>query len=203
MSPPRQGTLAEVHTALWQELTRAPHDKHHEWRTPVLATVDGDAADARTVVLREVDAQAATLLFFSDARAGKLAQLQATPLGTLVLWSRRLSWQLRLRVALSADTEGPDVAARWAQVRLTPAAQDYLSPLAPGAPIAATEADDDPAATAAPAGSLSPDLQPAMSDRSHFALLRAHVLTTDWLELHRDGHRRARFDVGGGRWLVP
>ena len=187
----RLQTLADIEHALWQELTRAPHDKHHEWRTPVLATLDGNTADARTVVLREVDASAATLLFYSDARAGKLAQLQAAPRGTLVLWSRRLSWQLRLRVALSADTDGLAVAARWAQLRLSPAAQDYLSPLPPGA-----EANP-------PAEAMEAALRTAPPERGHFAVLRARVLSTDWLELHRDGHRRARFDADGARWLVP
>ncbi len=186
----RPAELGAVHTALWQELTRAPHDKHHEWRTPVLATVDddGQAADARTVVLREVDAAAATLVLFSDARAGKLAQLQAHPIGTLVFWSKRLGWQLRLRVRLSAQTEGLAVSSRWARLKLSPAAQDYLSPLPPGAAIEGT-----PPATAT-AGTV---------ERGHFALLAAQVQSSDWLELHREGHRRARFDAAGARWLVP
>jgi pyridoxamine 5'-phosphate oxidase len=188
----RPSTLAELHVALWQELTRAPRDKHHEWRTPVLATVDGDVADARTVVLREVDAASSTLLFFSDARAGKVEQLEAAPLGTVVMWSRRLSWQLRLRVALSAETDGLAVATRWAQLWQSPAAQDYLSPLPPGAEVAGTNAPDETAA-----------LRSAPPERGHFAVLRARVLSTDWLELHREGHRRARFDADGARWLVP
>jgi hypothetical protein len=33
--------------------------------------------------------------------------------------------------------------------------------------------------------------------------LLAQVQSTDWLELHRDGHRRARFDDTGARWLMP
>ena len=199
MSPPKPATLAELNAALWQELTRAPRDKHHEWRTPVLATLDGDVADARTVVLREVDAAAATLLIYTDSRSGKLAQLQASPVGTLVMWSRRLSWQLRLRVALSADTDGLAVATRWARLRLSPAAQDYLSPLPPGSEV--TE-PAEAAVAAAPAES-APPLRSAPPERGHFAVLRARVLSTDWLELHRDGHRRARFDADGARWLVP
>lgn len=189
----RLGTLDAVHTALWQELARAPHDKHHGWRTPVLATVDGDAADARTVVLREVDVANSTLSLYTDARAAKVAQLQAHPVGTLVLWSRRLGWQLRLRVQLSLQTDGLAVTSRWARLKLSPAAQDYLSPLAPGAALPAATADvTAPPSTALPA-----------ADRGHFALLQARVLTSDWLELHPEGHRRARFDAEGARWLVP
>jgi hypothetical protein len=36
---------------------RAPGLPSHEWRTVVLATVDGQTPDARTLVLREVDAR--------------------------------------------------------------------------------------------------------------------------------------------------
>jgi pyridoxamine 5'-phosphate oxidase len=61
--PTRLATLEEVEAALWQQLAAAASDKAHPWRTPVLATVDIDSADARTVVLREVDLRQRQLLF--------------------------------------------------------------------------------------------------------------------------------------------
>jgi pyridoxamine 5'-phosphate oxidase len=54
--------------------------------------------------------------------------------GTLLAWSERLGWQLRLRVALAVETEGLGVSSRWARLKMSPAAHDYLSPLPPGAP---------------------------------------------------------------------
>ena len=61
-------TEAELPVRIWQELQRAPLDKHHDWRTPVLATVDGHGLpQARTVVLRQADRTAQTLAFFTDA----------------------------------------------------------------------------------------------------------------------------------------
>jgi len=67
----RLATLPLIEAALWQELARATHDKQHEWHTPVLATTDGTVADARTVVLREVDLEARQLVCYSDSRAPK------------------------------------------------------------------------------------------------------------------------------------
>jgi len=186
MALPRLETLAEIEAALWRELGRAPRDKHHEWRTPVLATRDGDSADARTVVLREVDEPARTLQVFTDSRSAKVAQLLAHPQGTMVMWSSRLSWQLRLRVALQVETDGLALASRWARLKLSPAAQDYLSPLAPGSVL-----DGSTAAA------------PVVHDRGHFALINVAVQSIDWLELHADGHRRASFDAAGARWLAP
>ena len=39
--------------------------------------------------------------------------------------------------------------------------------------------------------------------REFFAVITAQVLTIDWLELHREGHRRAIFDKDGARWVQP
>ncbi len=185
MNGTRLQSLPEIEAGLWRELARAPLDRHHEWRTPVLATVDGDAADARTVVLRETDRDARELRLFTDCRSAKVAQIARHPLGTLAMWSKRLSWQLRVRVQLQVHVEGLAVASRWARLKQSPAAQDYLSPLAPGSPL-----DGDMPGRPAP-------------ERGHFAMVTAQVLSVDWLELHAEGHRRAMFDAAGGRWLVP
>jgi pyridoxamine 5'-phosphate oxidase len=195
MAAPRLATLAEIDTALWRELARAALDRHHEWRTLVLATVadegHGPRPDARTVVLREVLAEERRLAVYTDARAGKTAQLRAHPQAMAVLWSRRLGWQLRLLLDTELLEDGLAVSSRWARLKLTRAAEDYLAPLAPGAPLPANGA-------LAPA----PAAEPA-DTRTHFALLWATVRSIDWLELHPEGHRRARFDADGARWLVP
>ena len=182
---PRLQHLPDIHTALWDELTSTTLDRSHPWRTAVLATADGDAADARSVVLRECDREARALRFFTDARSAKVQQLQQRPLGTLVLWSAQLSWQLRLRVALQAHSDGLAVAARWARLQQSAAAQDYLGPLAPGTLLGATPPPR------------------AAAERGHFALVTASVVWMDWLELNADGHRRAVFDAAGGRWVAP
>lgn len=181
----RLDSLAAVEAAIWHQLAGCVADKAHPWRTPVLATVDGDAADARTVVLREVDARTRQLLIYTDERAGKVHQLLNHPRGTLVMWSPVLGWQLRCRVRLALEMSGLAASSRWARIQLSPAAQDYLSPLPPGAALQG----------AAPA-------HPPVT-RAYFAVIDATVESLDWLELHADGHRRAIFDGQGPRWVQP
>jgi hypothetical protein len=135
------------------------------------------------VVLRDLETESRTLLIYTDSRSPKAMQLAAHPHGTLVLWSESLGWQLRLRVTLTLETAGLRVSSRWAKLKLTPAAQDYLSPLAPGSKLGNPEAPRE--------------------SREHFAVITAQVQSVDWLELHADGHRRARFDPAGGAWLAP
>jgi pyridoxamine 5'-phosphate oxidase len=180
----RLESLQAIEAALWSELQAAPRDKEHPWRAPVLATTDGELGDARTVILRDVNAPQRTLLMYTDARAAKVTQIASHPLGTLVMWSAALGWQLRLRVHLQAVTDGPELSSRWARLELGAAANDYLSSRAPGDPLDSALG--------------------ARGERAHFALLEARVLSIDWLELHAQGHRRARFGNDATPcWLQP
>lgn len=186
----RLATLAEIEAEVWQQLERAAKDKQHAWRTAVLATVDGEAADARSVIVREVNVHQKQLIIFSDDRAGKVTQLLSHPRATMVMWSATLGWQLRCRVELSLEMTGLSATSRWASIKLTPAAQDYLARLAPGTPL---DAPHDTGTAGAP----------VPLEREYFAVINAQVRAVDWLELHRDGHRRAVFDEYGARWVQP
>jgi pyridoxine/pyridoxamine 5'-phosphate oxidase len=169
---------------LWQELQRAGVDRQHEWRTPVLATTGLDALpQARTVVLREVRRSQEQLLIYTDARSPKVAELLAQPLATLLCWSNRLHWQLRLQLRFEVSQDDEETRAAWERVRQSPSASDYLAARAPGSPMAAT--------------------QEALLETPQLAVLHGKVVRMDWLELARAGHRRARLDEQRVEWLVP
>ena len=177
-------SLHLLQRACWDELTRATREREHGWRIMTLATVESGRAEARSVILRETDPAGHRLVFFTDDRSPKLQQIQAHPQGTLLAWCPRLSWQIRLRVLLTRETDPHLALSRWARLRLSPAAQDYLSPLAPGEPLSEIASEE-------------------RGSREHFAMVNAQVESLDWLELHPDGHRRALFDAAGGRWVQP
>jgi len=201
-------TLEQLGATLWRELAGAAQDRAHEWRQPVLATVCPEfGPQARTVVLRLRDADRARLVVYTDARSPKVAQLQADPRAQLLCWSRTLGWQLRLGGRILVSTEGLDVTSRWALLRHTRAAQDYLSPLSPGQPCDDTSAKTD--GDVEGEAEASPDRSPDRScgQRAHFAVLRLRVERMDWLSLDPQGHRRAVFDARdaalSGRWCAP
>ncbi len=177
-------TAAELSQRIWQELQRATQDRHHEWRTPVLASIGPSGEpQARTVVLRHADPDARQLTFYTDKRSPKVAELQASASMVLVFWSKRLSWQLRVQSTATVLTEGLKVDAVWDKLKQSPAAGDYLSTSAPGSPLhqhAGTESEDH-----------------------HLGILVADVVEMDWLELARTGHRRARLVAGEVTWCIP
>jgi pyridoxamine 5'-phosphate oxidase len=184
MTIERLGALTAIEAEIWRELQRATDDRHHEWRTLVLASVALDGgADARSVVLREADPQARRLVFYSDGRGAKIRQLLHEPRATLVCWSRRLGWQLRLRAHCRQLDDDIASSQRWKRVMHTSGATDYLATLAPGTALAGLAA--------------------GLGDQPHFAVIEADVASIDWLELDRAGHRRAVFNAAGGRWLQP
>jgi len=188
--------LDEIETSIWSELERsvaarprAEHGEtdvqspHHEWRVAVLATIADGQADARSLVLREVDAAERRLVFYTDARSPKVRQIEQSPQGTLIFYSRELGWQLRMQVRLNVETAGLAVSSRWAKLQTSAGARDYLSVATPGRPLDAPLAD--------------------LGSRGHFAMIEAMAETVDWLELHPQGHRRAVMGANGARWVQP
>lgn len=185
----------DIRQHIWRELSRASHDRHHAWRTPVLATAtDVGGVNARTVVLRGVDAALGTLVFYTDARSGKVAELAHQPIGMLVFWCGRLHWQLRVRVQVTVHTSGPEVEALWQRVRQSASAGDYLAPEAPGTPRVEARGTPTQASVCQPE---------SLGEATHFTVLKAQVTEMDWLELGRAGHRRARVQPGAWTWLTP
>ena len=180
-------TPEDIRHQIWKELGRATQDRHHEWRTPVLATAaPGGEVNARTVVLRAADAASHTLRIYTDHRSPKVAELAHHASAMFVFWSARLSWQLRVKVDISVQTTGPLVESLWQGVGQSAAAGDYLGLAAPGEPL--------------PTGHV-PDS--ATNTEHHFSVLNAQVIDMDWLELARTGHRRARLEADGWTWLTP
>jgi hypothetical protein len=188
--------LDEIETSIWSELERSvaarpragsgetdAAEPPHEWRVAVLATVDDGQADARSLVLREVDAAERRLVFYTDARSPKVRQIEQSPQGTLIFYSRELGWQLRMQVRLHVETDGLAVSSRWARLQTSAGARDYQSVAAPGRPLDAPLSE--------------------LGVRGHFAMIEAMAETVDWMELHPEGHRRAVLGGHESRWLQP
>lgn len=191
-----QDELRRLELRLWDELAHAADTRGHAWRHCALATVDEEGLPhVRTVVLREVDAAAHTLCFFTDARASKVNHLARQPRAALAMWSHALGWQLRLSLHCEVQQDGLAVSSRWARVRLTPAAHDYLAAHPPGSHLGPeVRLGDMPA--------LVPHAD--RHTRDYFAVVSAQVLAIDWLSVSPGPPQRARFTPGEpARWLQP
>ena len=107
----------ELQQLIWEQLQQAVSERGHAWRTPVLASVDEQGMpQARTVVLRDADAEAQRLVMYTDHRSPKVAEFVRRPQSLLVFWSKELSWQLRVTADIKVETEGAEVQEAWDQI---------------------------------------------------------------------------------------
>jgi hypothetical protein len=173
----------------WGHLAAALASRDAPWRTPVLATVTSTGAPrARTIVLRGLDPAEPRLLFHTDRRAAKVADIAASPAVSLLFYDPETRVQLRAEGRARLDSTSDAADAAWAA--LPPAAHAlYATALPPGAP----HAGGPPA--------------PAPDARANFTCLHVTLARLELLWLGPDRHRRCAFEPGAGgwvgHWLVP
>ena len=179
-------SLDTLHARAWARLARGVADRRAAGRHPTLATVDGQGRpQARTVVLRSADPQAAVLQIYTDLHSDKVDELRRTPHAAVQFWDS--SAHLQIRLLADADIlSGEAVSNIWAT--LSASARDcYGHQPSPGEPLS---------------DGLGYHRQPAATA---FAVLQLWVQEMDILHLGRQ-HRRARFvraDGWTGQWIVP
>jgi pyridoxamine 5'-phosphate oxidase len=171
-------------TRVWQELTRATKDRHHDWKTPSFASIGIDGnPQARTIVLRQANNELWTLSAYTDLRSTKCQELEKYSRAQLVFWSKKLSWQLRVSVNVSIHVKGNLVDSAWASMSKSNSSKDYLSNQAPGSLINSDQTNET--------------LWSKDPVRHSLAVLKFDVISMDWLELGKDFHRRAKIHPNG------
>lgn len=178
------GTWARIDSWLHSGATTPTH----AYRWPVLSTVAADGGpDARIVVLRRFDPAARLLVFHTDIRSPKVADLRR---------DRRCGWlfydpddrlQLRLRT-LASIHHADDFARREFDALPTLTRASYASVGLPGAEEAIDAPFDFPP---------QPPVDEAVAF-GHFTAVACVIDRADVLELHPSGHRRAVFDWPNG-----
>ncbi len=191
LRPPFIDDLSATLHHVWRQLARAVHDRHSPLRTPMLATVGADAAPrVRTVVLRGADSHAWSIVIHTDARSTKAAELAREPRVSLAFYDAGHGAQIRIEGRATRYLGDDIAAAAWARL---PAAsrRDYRTVAAPGTPsVVATDG--------------LPEGVSALDDGiENFMLVEIEIDVLEWLLLHPDGQRRARFTREAATWLVP
>ncbi len=179
--------------SIWGELTRATSDFTHPWRTPALATRGGTV---RTVVLRRVSEAGRELVFYTDARSPKVAQLSDDPVVEWLFYNPINGVQVRARARATVDSSNETTEAAW---RDMPAANrlNYCSPQAPGTPLPEDHAE------------VAPNPPTSEAGYGNFAVVTTQVESFDWLLLAPSGNQRRLFDynAAANEWksepLVP
>lgn len=176
--------------ALWRnQLSRAAADQGHPWKTPVLSTLSQDAVHQRILVLRKYESPR-TVIFYTDSRTQKVADLSVNPQISLLFWDPRKKLQLRLQGTAELLSKGDFAEAEWEKAQQGNTS-DYRSVGIPASPIS------------------TPEEGWQTSEQSHFMVIKITFTNAELLQLRREGHLRADFQFieseksWQGEWLIP
>jgi pyridoxine/pyridoxamine 5'-phosphate oxidase len=194
--------LSSIHSQFWKLLNTAARGNEAGWRLPVLATSMQNGCRQRTVVLRNVQTDRASLLFHTDKRSPKVQQIEADPNVSLLFYDHDLAAQLQIEG--TANIHQNDDLATMVWEEGTPASlKMYCAPLVPGVVCQTAEFN-----TPASLQGRIPDRAEILSGQSTFCVIEVVANTIEWLRLSRDGNLRARFFYEAGRlqtaeWMAP
>ena len=186
----------------WRKLEAGADSATSPCHLGTLVTVSTDGRpEARTVVLREADAQRRRLVCHTDARSPKADQIRANPVVAWLFYDATERVQLRLWGTARLHSDGPLADRRW-ESSSAASRRCYLAPRAPGA------ACDSPSANLPEdLRHRAPTLDESLAGRGNFIAIETRIEELEWLELHSTGHLRALFRFGAGsvdcRWLEP
>lgn len=169
---------------IWKTLVRATVDKKHPWRVVGFSTAGLKGPQVRSVILRAVNTDSHQLVFYTDRRSQKMADIAHDSRVALLFWNPRSTTQLRVCGIAAPQTSELIVNSLWARIPEY-ARKDYATLSAPG--------------DALTGGDLVYDLDRA---RANFVVLNVKVLSLELLELKREGHVRFRCDLDEtGHWV--
>ncbi|GAB3794290.1 hypothetical protein GCM10028819_07490 [Spirosoma humi] len=198
-------TLPTLEQRSWQQLATVLDSKPDEpaapgFKTMIVASRTATGADARTVVLRKVDADRKYVWFHTDVRAAKVMQFEAFPDCTLVFWDEKSQVQLRLTVETHLHSDDYVADEHWQTIGAG-TRKNYLSEYQPGS--------EQPApypGFPAHLGANLPSAEESEAGRPNFAVIECRVLAMDYLQLNRSGQVRALFQYEPDSklvWLAP
>ena len=198
--------LQDIDLACWQRLQTAVHDPGAAWRLPCVATHSSGDCRLRTVVLRGVDKCFRRLVFHTDLRSGKAADIQQNPDVSLLFYDPTIAVQIVIQGMATVHTNQELADQLW--LESAPASlKMYLGPLPPGSVRLRPDCNQPESVR-----SRIPERTELNLGRSNFAAIVIDVRTMDWLQLSRDGNYRAYLtyqrEAGElltfeGAWLTP
>jgi len=167
---------------LCSTLAQAIETRGDAWRLASLATVASGIPQLRSVILRSVDIDRATIQIYTDVRSSKVRELRVEPSCALMCWCPQRQQQLRLscRTTLLMNQ-----AECWRALS-SQQRKDYCTIVAPGEPLSETGSQ------------FNEDLV-----AQNFCVIECNITAIDWLQISSDGHRRAFITPDDSHWICP
>jgi pyridoxamine 5'-phosphate oxidase len=169
---------------IWKTLVRATVDKKHPWRVVGFSTSGPTGPQVRSVILRGASTAERKLVFFTDSRSQKMADIAHDNRVALLFWNARNNTQLRVCGNAAPEASELTVNSHWDRIPEF-ARKDYATLSAPGTALHTAE------------GGVELSLA-----RANFTVLNVLVEQMELLQLDRNGHIRVMLALNSaGGWM--
>lgn len=189
-------SLESLWEEIWALLGRGAAFPKDPWHAPQLSTIASSGPKSRIVILRKADKGKSVLICHTDIRAQKVKEIQRNANISWLFWNARARIQLRLEATAVIHHMNSQAAAHWDSLSAS-SRTTYSLTEAPG-----TEVPSDHAPLISFDRDLSPSAEKLNAWYNHFAVIETTVQAVEWLELHREGHRRAQFTRQESSWRM-
>ncbi|WP_050466751.1 pyridoxamine 5'-phosphate oxidase family protein [Herbaspirillum chlorophenolicum] len=191
----QHATLDDIEQLAWQCLAEGAGPGLSPFTMWQLATAGLDGApQARTVVLRGADRASRRVVFHTDLRSAKVAELRREPRVSMVACDLPNYRQIRLEGRATIHADDTVSRAAWSAGRPHTLIL-YQTPYAPGTPMAAPELAHVP-----------DDADPALG-YANFAVVNVDLSRIEYLDISPGAHRRVAMDLSGtdvvSQWIAP
>ena len=177
--------LKKINTYCWQLLVDGVTSYKNPFHYGVVITSTNTFPEARTVIVRFVNADEKIIRFNTDIRSPKFRQIHDNPNISWLFYDPSLRIQLRCKAIATIHTKDEIADEGWQQARLN-CKLTYTTPNPPGTLL------DEPFLLDLNRTEVSEsELDEA---RRNFSIVQTRVLSMDWSFLHYKGNRRALFD---------
>ncbi|GAB2699543.1 flavin-binding protein [Mucilaginibacter koreensis] len=194
-------TLEKIFEQCWQQLVEAGKQSHHAYRnlTASHMALQG-GVNQYTVVLRHAEIQPYRIIFYTDVRSEKVANIKADARISALFYDKEQQCQLIVKGNAVIDAQNETALQHWKEAGYK-GRTSYLAQQPPSTPV--TEPTDGLAYLQ---GQKFDDED--MAGYKNFAVITIEADAFEYLKLNREtGNRRARFKLEGndwqGSWIVP
>lgn len=175
----------EIEAEIWELLIQSSNSANTPFHQGIIATINDNVPEQRTVILRNVDVFTRTLSFNTDIRSLKIEQLHVNDSVSWLFYDKILKVQLRMYAKAIVHHNNAVSELAWEKSRLS-SKMCYTTIQKPGSFIEIPEFVEV----------NQTEVADELLDFAHdnFAVIETQVYAIDFVFLNRSGNKRAYFD---------
>ena len=199
--PNHYDDLDLIYNEIWTSLIRGKKDSKSEFHQCYVSTHSDDYPSLRTVVLRHVDKDHLTISFHTDIRSSKIDDIETNSNVTVLLYDHTAKIQLKINGIAEINHKNANTKAIWSNIRDF-SKKCYLVKNAPG-----TESSTPTSGYPEQYEDMLPSPEELELGYENFTHVNINIKAIEWLYLHQNGHRRAKFTISktniDKQWIAP